>query len=142
MENQSRQCMQNQTLSPEQRPDTQTVPEIISFGFWMRKQGFKDSSIRSAIAALKAVARKVDIFSTEAVKSYLANANLSETEIFSLIFLPGFSTAKKVTNISGRGVGMDVVKTNIERVNGSVDLESAPGKVRHEKATGWTSAPA
>ena len=39
-----------------------------------------------------------------------------------LIFLPGFSTAKKVTNISGRGVGMDVVKTNIEKIGGTVDL--------------------
>jgi two-component system chemotaxis sensor kinase CheA len=53
---------------------------------------------------------------------------MSEQEILNLIFLPGFSTAEKVTNLSGRGVGMDVVKTNIERVNGSVDLQSFPGK--------------
>ena len=55
-------------------------------------------------------------------------AHMSEREILSMIFLPGFSTAEKVTNLSGRGVGMDVVKTNIERVNGSVDLQSTPGK--------------
>ena len=55
-------------------------------------------------------------------------ARVSERELLGLVFLPGFSTAQKVTNISGRGVGMDVVKTNIERVNGSVDLESAPEK--------------
>jgi two-component system chemotaxis sensor kinase CheA len=39
---------------------------------------------------------------------------LTDREVFNLIFLPGFSTAEKVTNLSGRGVGMDVVKTNIE----------------------------
>lgn len=53
---------------------------------------------------------------------------MSEQELLNLVFLPGFSTAEKVTNLSGRGVGMDVVKTNIERVNGSVDLQSLPGK--------------
>jgi two-component system, chemotaxis family, sensor kinase CheA len=45
-----------------------------------------------------------------------------------LAFLPGLSTAEKVTNVSGRGVGMDVVKTNIERIGGTVDLQSTPGK--------------
>jgi two-component system chemotaxis sensor kinase CheA len=54
--------------------------------------------------------------------------HMSEREVLSMIFLPGFSTAEKVTNLSGRGVGMDVVKTNIDRVNGSVDLQSTPGK--------------
>jgi two-component system, chemotaxis family, sensor kinase CheA len=53
---------------------------------------------------------------------------MSEGEILNLVFLPGFSTAEKVTNLSGRGVGMDVVKTNIDRVNGTVDLHSYPGK--------------
>jgi two-component system chemotaxis sensor kinase CheA len=53
---------------------------------------------------------------------------MSEGEILNLIFLPGFSTAEKVTNLSGRGVGMDVVKTNIDRVNGTVDLQSYLGK--------------
>ncbi|HEX3377185.1 MAG TPA: chemotaxis protein CheA [Candidatus Acidoferrales bacterium] len=54
-------------------------------------------------------------------------AVMSERELLNLIFLPGFSTAEKVTNLSGRGVGMDVVKTNIDRVNGSVDIHSAMG---------------
>jgi two-component system chemotaxis sensor kinase CheA len=53
---------------------------------------------------------------------------MSERELLNLIFLPGFSTAEKVTNLSGRGVGMDVVKTNIDKVNGSVDLQSTLGK--------------
>jgi two-component system, chemotaxis family, sensor kinase CheA len=55
-------------------------------------------------------------------------ARMSESELLNLVFLPGFSTAEKVTNLSGRGVGMDVVKTNIDRVNGTVDLQSYLGK--------------
>jgi two-component system chemotaxis sensor kinase CheA len=53
---------------------------------------------------------------------------MSEREIFNLIFLPGFSTADQVTNVSGRGVGMDVVKTNVERISGAIDIESIAGK--------------
>jgi two-component system chemotaxis sensor kinase CheA len=53
---------------------------------------------------------------------------LSEMEIFQLIFLPGFSTAEKTTNVSGRGVGMDVVKRNIESIRGEVIVESEQGK--------------
>ncbi|MGB2552139.1 hybrid sensor histidine kinase/response regulator [Campylobacter sp. MOP51] len=53
---------------------------------------------------------------------------MSDKEAFSLIFKPGFSTAAKVTNVSGRGVGMDVVKTNIEKLNGLIDIDSELGK--------------
>ncbi len=53
---------------------------------------------------------------------------MSERDVMNLIFLPGFSTARKVTNVSGRGVGMDVVKTNIEKIGGTVDLHSRQGK--------------
>ncbi len=49
---------------------------------------------------------------------------MSNKEAFGLIFKPGFSTATKVTNVSGRGVGMDVVKTNLEKLNGIIDIES------------------
>jgi len=55
-------------------------------------------------------------------------ARMSEREIFNLIFLPGFSTAEKVTNVSGRGVGMDVVKTNVEKIGGTVDVQSTLGR--------------
>ncbi len=69
---------------------------------------------------------------TKAVEKELISpeeaANLSLAEIYNLIFLPGFSTAQKVTNVSGRGVGMDVVKTNITRLNGMVSVESEVGK--------------
>ena len=54
-------------------------------------------------------------------------ATMSDQDLRRLIFLAGFSTAEKVTNISGRGVGMDVVKTNIERIGGVIDLESELG---------------
>jgi two-component system chemotaxis sensor kinase CheA len=53
---------------------------------------------------------------------------MSERELINLIFLPGFSTADKVTHFSGRGVGMDVVRTNIEKIGGSVDVESRLGR--------------
>lgn len=52
---------------------------------------------------------------------------LPDREAIYLIFLPGFSTAEKITNVSGRGVGMDVVKTNIERIGGLVDIQSNLG---------------
>jgi two-component system, chemotaxis family, sensor kinase CheA len=55
-------------------------------------------------------------------------AKMSDREIDAIIMLPGFSTAKIVSDVSGRGVGMDVVKTNIERLGGTVDIESNPGK--------------
>ncbi|WP_069388089.1 chemotaxis protein CheA, partial [Cellulosimicrobium cellulans] len=54
-------------------------------------------------------------------------AAMSPQELLDLLFLPGFSTAAKVTNVSGRGVGMDVVRTNIEAIGGSVDVESTVG---------------
>ena len=55
-------------------------------------------------------------------------AQLSERELLQLIFLPGFSTADAITNVSGRGVGMDVVRTNVEKIGGKVEIDSRPGK--------------
>lgn len=55
-------------------------------------------------------------------------ASLSDNELYKLIFLPGFSTAKAVTSVSGRGVGMDVVKRQIDALRGSVEIESTPGQ--------------
>jgi two-component system chemotaxis sensor kinase CheA len=53
---------------------------------------------------------------------------MTEREIVNLILLPGFSTAEKLTKVSGRGVGMDVVKTHIERIGGTIDVQSKTGK--------------
>jgi two-component system chemotaxis sensor kinase CheA len=57
-----------------------------------------------------------------------ASASLTEGEIYNLIFAPGFSTAEVVSDVSGRGVGMDVVKKQIQKLRGSVDIQSIPGK--------------
>jgi two-component system chemotaxis sensor kinase CheA len=55
-------------------------------------------------------------------------SQLSDKEIYNLIFQPGFSTADKVTDVSGRGVGMDVVKKNLEKIKGKIEVQSAPGR--------------
>jgi two-component system chemotaxis sensor kinase CheA len=57
-----------------------------------------------------------------------AAARLSDTEAFSLIFAPGFSTKKEISDVSGRGVGMDVVKTKITQLNGSIEINSVMGE--------------
>jgi two-component system chemotaxis sensor kinase CheA len=57
-----------------------------------------------------------------------ADAQLSREDIFGLIFLPGFSTAEKITDVSGRGVGMDVVQRNIERLRGKIEVASEVGQ--------------
>ncbi len=54
--------------------------------------------------------------------------HMGERDILNLIFMPGFSTAEKITDVSGRGVGMDVVKTNIEKLNGVIELDTEVGK--------------
>lgn len=58
----------------------------------------------------------------------LDEATMPDSEVFNLIFLPGFSTAEKVTDISGRGVGMDVVRRNIEALRGKIEIRSTPGQ--------------
>jgi len=55
-------------------------------------------------------------------------AQLGERDLLQLVFVPGFSTAAEVTNVSGRGVGMDVVRTNVEKIGGKVEIDSRPGK--------------
>ncbi|BBD61314.1 CheW-like domain protein [Nostoc sp. HK-01] len=52
---------------------------------------------------------------------------MSDAEAINLIFLPGFSTSQQVTNLSGRGMGMDIVKSNIDKINGSIEIDSQPG---------------
>jgi two-component system chemotaxis sensor kinase CheA len=68
----------------------------------------------------------------KAIEKKLASAEeinrMSDKEVFSYIFHPGFSTAKVVTDVSGRGVGMDVVRTNIEKLKGIIDIQSERGK--------------
>ena len=83
------------------------------------------ASVRITIEDDGAGLDKKKIFD-KAVKNHLieADAVLSDDDLYSLIFQPGFSTASKVTNVSGRGVGMDVVKRQIESLNGVIRIES------------------
>lgn len=73
------------------------------------------------VERLREKAIEKDLISSEQARG------MSERELLNLIFAPGFSTAKTVTNVSGRGVGMDVVRTNIERIGGTIDLQSTRG---------------
>lgn len=74
----------------------------------------------------------LDRIKAKAVQNGLATeaelAAMSDQQIMQFIFKPGFSTAAKVTSVSGRGVGMDVVRTNIEKIGGTVDMQSTYGK--------------
>ena len=56
-----------------------------------------------------------------------ADASLDEHDVFALLFRPGFTTASVVTDLSGRGVGMDVVRTNVEAIGGTIDVSSRLG---------------
>ncbi|MCC6243374.1 MAG: chemotaxis protein CheA [Gemmatimonadaceae bacterium] len=57
-----------------------------------------------------------------------SDKGMSDSDVFALIFAPGFSTAEKVTDISGRGVGMDVIRRNLESIRGRIEIASTPGK--------------
>ncbi|WP_291951168.1 chemotaxis protein CheW [Campylobacter sp.] len=73
-----------------------------------------------------------DVLKAKAIEKNLITEReadqMTDKEAFTLIFKPGFSTAAKITNVSGRGVGMDVVKTNIEKLNGVIEVDSELGK--------------
>ncbi len=71
---------------------------------------------------LRGIAVEKGLMDTDAAQ------RLSDTEAFNLIFAPGFSTKKEISDVSGRGVGMDVVKTKITQLNGSIEIESELGK--------------
>jgi two-component system chemotaxis sensor kinase CheA len=93
------------------------------------------SARHSGASVLIAVSDDGAGIDTEAVRSRAierglttADAQLSDAEIFSFIFQPGFSTAKQVTDLSGRGVGMDVVRQKVESLRGSIDVTSRRGQ--------------
>lgn len=72
----------------------------------------------------------VEVLKQKAIEKGLItpDATLDKKEALNILFIPGFSTAKEVTGLSGRGVGMDVVKRSLDSIRGSVDIESEPGK--------------
>jgi two-component system, chemotaxis family, sensor kinase CheA len=86
------------------------IVEVIDDGGGIRVERIRDKAIeRRLITAQKA-------------------AQLADRELLQLIFLPGFSTAEKITSISGRGVGMDVVRMNVDKIGGKVEIDSWPGR--------------
>lgn len=104
----------------------------------MRRTRFRTRSPRSSARwarrnrSLRCPGQRLDKdeIMSKAIKKGVAkeDGSYSDQEIFQFIFLPGFSTAKKVTDVSGRGVGMDVVRRNIQTLRGSVEIESERGK--------------
>lgn len=90
--------------------NTQTVIQIGDDGGGLNPERIRQTALRNGLL------RTADA------------AHLGNEELFSLIFLPGFSTAEEVSEISGRGVGMDVVKAAVHRLKGSISLESQPGQ--------------
>lgn len=92
------------------REKNYVVIEAQDDGKGMDPKKFRDSAVAKGVMSAEDIAK------------------LTDTEVLNLSFLPGFSTAEKITDVSGRGVGMDVVKTKIEALGGSVKLESKAGK--------------
>jgi two-component system chemotaxis sensor kinase CheA len=86
------------------------VIEVADDGRGLDASAIAEAAVRKGLAAADAV------------------REMSEQEKLSLIFLPGLSTARRVTDISGRGVGMDVVKTNLDRLGGDIEVHSQPGQ--------------
>ncbi len=82
----------------------------------------KDDGAGINVERIKAKALKATFRTADELDS------MSNKELYQLIFHPGFSTAEVVTDVSGRGVGMDVVKSSIEKLSGSIDIDSTPGK--------------
>lgn len=113
--------------TPEERTDA-GKPE--SGNIWL-SAGQEGSNIIIEIAD---DGRGIDpkIISRKAIEKGLASesdiANMSDTDIMQFIFAPGFSTAKQISDVSGRGVGMDVVRTNIEKLGGIIEIDSKVSK--------------
>lgn len=122
-----RNCVDHGIETPDIRNRLGKPPEGKLFLRAFHESGYVNIEIADDGAGIDIGALKV-----KAVERGLINpeqaARLSEQEALRLIFLPGFSTAKQVTSLSGRGVGMDVVRTNIEKINGTIDVYSHPNQ--------------
>ena len=92
-----------------------------------------------AIGPVKDPARVRRTALARGLKTAAELATLSDAEAQALILTPGFSTAERVTEVSGRGVGMDVVKTNVEQLRGSLQIESTPGAGTCTPRSGWAA---
>jgi two-component system, chemotaxis family, sensor kinase CheA len=122
-----RNCMDHGIESPAEREKTHKPPS----GSIHVKAFHRDGQI-SIVVSDDGRGVSPDEIAKKAVKSGALGSEkagkMTDAEKIDLILLPGFSTAKKITDISGRGVGMDVVKTNIEKLGGTLQIESVPGK--------------
>ncbi len=87
-----------------------TIIEVIDDGPGIDRERIKEKALKKKLITEK------------------ESKHMLDAEVFDLLFVPGFSTAEMVTDLSGRGVGMDVVKTNVEKLNGSVEISSTPGQ--------------
>ncbi len=120
-----RNAMDHGLETPEERARTDKPPEAV-----VRLSAYHEGG--SIIIEVADDGRGLDreaILEKALAQGLISSADgLSDTEVNALIFAPGFSTAKKVTEISGRGVGMDVVKRNIETLRGRVITTSKPGQ--------------
>ena len=92
------------------------------------KAEYAGSNVRITISDDGAGLNREKIRQRAVERGLLGTGDYDDRHIFSMIFEPGFSTAEVTTDISGRGVGMDVVKRNIEKLRGSIDIESIEGK--------------
>ena len=108
-------------------PDTRTANEKSESGVITLAASQRGGNIVISIIDDGAGLNKSKILDKARQNNIPVSDNISDEEVWQLIFAPGFSTAEEVTDISGRGVGMDVVRRNIESIGGRISIESTPG---------------
>ena len=122
-----RNCCDHGIESPDQRkknkkPETGTIYIRVFHEAGQVNIEIRDDGQGIELAKIKKKAIEKGIFSEDEL------SRMNQKELFMLLTHPGFSTAEKVSEVSGRGVGLDVVKSNIEKLNGSIDIKSTTGK--------------
>lgn len=108
-------------------PEVRLAAGKPAFGTLTLKASHQGGNIVIEVQDDGAGLRRDKILSKAAERGLQVSDSMADQEVWQLIFEPGFSTAEQVTDVSGRGVGMDVVKKNIQALGGSVELDSAPG---------------
>jgi two-component system chemotaxis sensor kinase CheA len=121
-----RNCIDHGVERPEQRAAARKPAEGR-----LRLRAFHESGQINIEISDDGNGMDLDAIKSKAIERRLISAEqaerMSDRELHDLIFLPGLSTARRISNVSGRGVGMDVVKTNVERIGGLVDVQSRRG---------------
>ncbi len=122
-----RNCCDHGIESPEQRMEAEKNPEGTIQVRAFHEAGHINIEIRDDGKGIDPEAIKKKALQN-GMRTEAELAQMNDKEILSLIMLPGFSTAEKISDVSGRGVGMDVVRTSIEQLSGTIDLESTFGE--------------